>query len=208
MDLDLSTSNEFMSSFNLLSESRSSLSSRNITALLVDETVSTQLAECQPVSDPAVLFKFNLDNLFVTYVEQNLSNTSGGVNQLREELYTDPFWFTASKYQIYTFIMTHAGTTGATASPADESQVLLLLAYKGKCLPDPISTQFGPLPHFWLDQQDLFFPHNHAVLSCRSVRTISRVVYAPDGSQVEQTSQSFYAKPVLSTLNRLYMYLP
>ncbi|KAG8706102.1 hypothetical protein FRC09_002580, partial [Ceratobasidium sp. 395] len=209
MDIDLSQWNESISSFDLSVETRASLSSRNITTPLVKETVSTRLTECQPLSSNAIQFGFHTDgNSFVTYVEQNISGTTGATNQLREELYTYTFWFTASKYQTFTFVMTHAAAAGATSTPIDESEVIIVLAYKGMCLPDPFATQFGPMPHVRLNQSDLFFPHNHAVLSCRNVRTISRIVYAPDGNQIEQNSQSFYAKPVLSTLNRIYMYFP
>ncbi|KAG8684656.1 hypothetical protein FRC08_013569 [Ceratobasidium sp. 394] len=211
IDIDISQLNKSISSFDLSSESYSSLSSRNITTLLINQTVSTQLTDCQPVPAPATVpFGLSVHNLIVTYVEQNLSSTSGTglVNQLREELYARVFFFGASRFQTYTFLMTHAVSTGTTPTPADESQVLIVLAYKGKCLPDPFETSFGPMPHARLDILNSTFVHNHAALACRNVRTISRTVYAPDGHQVEQTSHSFYAKPVLSTLNRLYMYSP
>ncbi|KAG8739422.1 hypothetical protein FRC10_005631 [Ceratobasidium sp. 414] len=211
IDIDLSWTNRSISSFDLSLEGYSSLTSRNITMLLINQTISTQLTDCQPVPAPATVpFGLSIENVVVTYVEQNLSSTSeaGVVNQLREELYTRPFYFADSMFQTYTFVMTHAGPAGTTPTPADESQVLIVLAYKGTCLPDPFETPFGPMPHVRLDIPNSTFLHNHAALACRNVRTISRVIYAPDGRQVEHTSYSLYAKPALSTLNRLYMYIP
>ncbi|KAG8706600.1 hypothetical protein FRC08_000950 [Ceratobasidium sp. 394] len=216
MDIDLSPSNLSISSFDLASESRASLLSRNITMLLVNQTISTQLTDCQPVPAPAAIpFGFNIENLLATYAEQNLSTApeTGPVHHLREDLYTDPSKLTTSKYQTYTFLMTHAGSTGATPTPVDESQVLVVQAYKSRCLPDPFETPFGPMPHAWIETPVIFrtnstFFHSHSALACRNVRTISRVTYTPGGSQMEQTSHSFYAKPILSTLNRLYIYAP
>ncbi|KAG8730875.1 hypothetical protein FRC12_020028 [Ceratobasidium sp. 428] len=213
LDIDLSQSNESISSFDLSSESHASLLSRNISSALISEIVSTQLKDCQPVSiPPSPSFGFLIENNFITYAEQNLSSTSGGISQLREELFANPSLFTTSKYQTYTFLMTHAAST--TPSPADDSQVMILLAYKAaQCAPGPFETPFGPMPHGLVNTSVTYlvnssFPHNHAALACRNVRTITRTVYAPDGNQVEHTSQSFYAKPALSTLNRLYLYFP
>ncbi|KAG8740437.1 hypothetical protein FRC10_004328 [Ceratobasidium sp. 414] len=214
MQIDLSRSNESISSFDLASESASSLLLRNITAVLVKQTVSTQLTDCQPVLQPATVpFGLYSSDSLITQIWQDLPSTTtpGTVNRLSEDLAARMLYFGTSKFQTYTFIMTLAENITLVPTPADDSRVLIVLVYIRNCSSDPFETAFGPMPQACLEAPILntindTFRNTHATLACRNVRTISRAAYTPDGTVVARTSESFYAKPVLSTLNRLYMY--
>ncbi|KAG8783139.1 hypothetical protein FRC12_020049 [Ceratobasidium sp. 428] len=83
MRVDLSRSNESISSFNLAVESDSTLLLHNITAVLVNQAVSTQLVDCRPLSDPASTpFGFYAEGDMITSAWQDVpsSTTPGVVN--------------------------------------------------------------------------------------------------------------------------------
>ncbi|KAG9118477.1 hypothetical protein FRC07_007002 [Ceratobasidium sp. 392] len=220
LDIDLSDSNESISTFNLALESSSTLSLRNITTVLVNQTVSSRLADCQPVSDPTTvpfgLYGQGDDQPFITGAWQDLPSSTipGVVNRFAEELEMKYSFFSASSYPSFTFLMTLADNMTTRPTPADESQVFIVLAFLGECTSDPVETAFGPMPQVSsqmasiLNATNRTFPHSHATLACRNVRTISRTIYSPAGAEIAHTSESFYAKPVLSTVNQLYMYNP
>ncbi|KAF8601326.1 hypothetical protein BDV93DRAFT_524892 [Ceratobasidium sp. AG-I] len=221
MKFDLSPSNSSDAAFDLSAETPTSLSARNISKLLVSETVSSQLVDCQPVPLPSpdprsIAFGAQTKGRFVTQMWQDLSSTitPGATNRFAEHIFTDANLFSFSRLGLYTFIMTLADSTIQPPAPADESQVLIVLAQLGSCRPDPFQTPFGPMPHAWINTTILAFNytvnllHNHAALACRNMRTITRTIRTPDGAQVESKSESFYAKLILSAANQLYMYTP
>ncbi|KAG8762797.1 hypothetical protein FRC12_008840 [Ceratobasidium sp. 428] len=148
MGVDLSRSNESISSFNLAVESDSTLLLRNITAVLVNQAVSTQLVDCRPLSDPASTpFGFYAEGNMITSAWQDIpsSTTRGVVNRLAEELDARGLYFGTSRFQTYTFIMTLQENTSAEPTAADESQVLIVLVSKRGCGSDPFQTAFGPM---------------------------------------------------------------
>ncbi|KAG8712966.1 hypothetical protein FRC09_019271 [Ceratobasidium sp. 395] len=215
MGVDLSRSNESISSFNLAIESGSTLLLRNITTVLVNQTVSTQLVDCQPLDSTSTSFGFTSQDRMMTSAWQNIPSSTipGVVNQLAEYLDSRSLYFGTSSYQTSTFIMTLQKSQASKSTPADESQVLITLVSRGTCASDPFQTAFGPMSPVSnqtapiLDTtNNTYFLSSHATLACRNTRTVTRTVYSPDGAEIEHTSESFYAKPVLSTVNRLYMY--